>query len=189
MAERNALAELAERLGKIKTPPTFYLTADDYHRANDDLAKSKQIIEELAKVEEPIRLARGHGKTFTHLADILEASRNRAVEIVRNCRIIAREGGDPCNARDGEGSSLRIGWEGEKEYCVVAKYRQDLQAELGDYDYHRVTGPLTLDVAEHWLAYHKRIRDKSDCPKILVRDVSKWRLFDKIVEEGVGNGK
>lgn len=90
----------------------------------------------------------------------------------------------PCNARDGEGSSLRIGWEGEKEYCVVAKYRQDLQVELDDYDYHRVTGPLPLDIAKHWLDYHKRIRTKSEDPKIFVREVSKWRLFDQIEEGG-----
>lgn len=94
------------------------------------------------------------------------------------------EGSDPCNARDGEGSSLRIGWEGEKEYCVVAKYRQDLQVELEDYDYHRVTGPLPLDIAKHWLDHHKRIRTKSEDPKILVRKVSKWRVFDEAKEEG-----
>ena len=93
--------------------------------------------------------------------------------------------GDPCNARDGEGSSLRIGWEGEKEYCVVAKYRQDLQVGLEDYDYHRVTGPLPLDIAKHWLAYHERIRTRSEDPKILVREVSKWRSFDKVEEGGV----
>lgn len=97
---------------------------------------------------------------------------------------VAEEARNPCNARDGEGSSLRIGWEGEKEYCVVAKYRQDLQVELEDYDYHRVTGPLPLDTAKHWLDYHKRIRTKSEDPKILVREVSKWRLFDQIEEGG-----
>lgn len=91
---------------------------------------------------------------------------------------IREEVRDPCNAKDGEGLSLRIGWEGEKEYCVVAKYRQDLQVKLEDYDYHRVTGPLPLDTAKHWLDYHKRIRTKSEDPKILVREVSKWRLFD-----------
>lgn len=97
---------------------------------------------------------------------------------------IREEMRDPCNARDGEGSSLRIGLEGEKEYCVVAKYRQDLQVKLEDYDYHRVTGPLPLDTAKHWLDYHKRIRTKSEDPKILVREVSKWRLFDQIEEGG-----
>ena len=109
---------------------------------------------------------------------------HEALEIAENSLAAIREEGcDPCNAKDGEGSSLRIGWEGEKEYCVVAKYRQDLQVELEDYDYHRVTGPLPLDIAKHWLDYHKRIRTKSEDPKILVREVSKWRLFDQ-VEEG-----
>ena len=110
-----------------------------------------------------------------------------ALKIAENALAAMREEGcDPCNAKDGEGSSLRIGWEGEKEYCVVAKYRQDFQVELEDYDYHRVTGPLPLDIAKHWLDFHKRIRTKSEDPKILVREVSKWRLFDPV---GEGSGK
>lgn len=122
-------------------------------------------------------------------ADRIEAAHKREIaakdaEIAELRRRLKLAEGDPCNAKDGEGSSLRIGWEGEKEYCVVAKYRQDLQVELEDYGYHRVTGPLPLDIAKHWLDYHERIRTKSENPKILVREVSKWRVFDKVEEGG-----
>lgn len=93
MAERNALAELAERLEQIaeveRESAVFH---GDPLNASNDIYTAQRIIAELAKVEQPIPLARCHGKTFTHLADILEADRNRAVEIVRNCRIIAMGG-------------------------------------------------------------------------------------------------
>lgn len=81
----------------------------------------------------------------------------------------------PCNAREAECSSLRIGWVGEKEYCVVAKYPKDLQEKLGDYDYHRVTGPLDFDSAKHWLDFNQRNRTREEDPIMLVREVSKWR--------------
>ena len=83
--KKSALAELAEDLEEIvrDTKSDFYTTA---------ISKSQRIVAELAKVEESIQLARGHGKTFTHLYEFLEADKNRAVEIVRNCRVIAAEG-------------------------------------------------------------------------------------------------
>lgn len=125
---------------------------------------------------------RTSGEVIIEQTNKVEAKDAKIAELERRLKVAE---GDPCNARDGEGSSLRIGWEGEKEYCVVAKYRQDLQVELEDYDYHRVTGPLPLDIAKHWLAYHERIRTRSEDPKILVREVSKWRIFDKVEEGGV----
>lgn len=105
-------------------------------------------------------------KIIASIADRFEAAHRREMNQLS------------CNARDGEGSSLRVGWEGEKEYCVVAKYTKDLQEELEDYDYHRVTGPLTFDNAKHWLDFHRRIRMRSGDSKILVRDVSKWRELE-----------
>lgn len=45
-----ALTELAERMSKIKTPPTFYVNMEDYHTACNDLMKAQRIIAELAKV-------------------------------------------------------------------------------------------------------------------------------------------
>ena len=104
MAEtKNALAELAEFLGKEAEHPSGSfkqkiiekMGVDGYERyiaKKRKFAKAARIVAELAKVEESIQLARGHGKTFTHLYDFLEADKNRAVEIVRNCRVIAAEG-------------------------------------------------------------------------------------------------
>lgn len=89
----------------------------------------------------------------------------------------------PCNARDGECSSSRIGCLGEKEYCVVAKYSKDVQEELGDYGYHRVTGPLTFDLAKYWLDFHKRNRTIEEAPMMLVREVSEWRNVTEGVKE------
>ena len=90
---KNALAELAKRLrnGLYINPndkrfdgPVIVRTLD----ANDVLA-AQRIVAELAKAEKPIEL-RTVG--MTHLADILKADKNRAVEIARNCRAIAEEG-------------------------------------------------------------------------------------------------
>lgn len=88
MKNTNALAELAERL-----TPKEVLNIEGKAVARDvdfdALVKAQRIVAELAKVENPIVL-RTVG--MTHIADILEADKNRAVEIVRNCRMIAMEG-------------------------------------------------------------------------------------------------
>ena len=78
--KNNALAKLAERIGGIKTPPTFYLTMDDYHRANDDLAKVQRIVAELAKVKDI--------KEF----GVVHIREDMAIDAVENCRAIAEEG-------------------------------------------------------------------------------------------------
>ena len=44
-----ALTELAERMSKIKTPPTFYVNMEYYHTACNDIMKASRIIAELAK--------------------------------------------------------------------------------------------------------------------------------------------
>lgn len=82
----NALAELARELASL-IPKDKDIRELDQRRWNA-VDKAQRIVAELAKVEKPIDL-RTVG--MTHLADLLEADKNRAVEIVRNCRAIAEE--------------------------------------------------------------------------------------------------
>lgn len=185
-AHRREIAELKNKCEEYERQPELMA---ETAKAALELLKAQE--SKIAELRECLKVAED---ALVKLQDRLVSSvhdgtidPHETLEIAENALAAIREEGcDPCNARDGEGSSLRIGWEGEKEYCVVAKYRQDLQVKLEDYDYHRVTGPLPLDIAKHWLDYHKRIRTKSEDPKILVREVAKWRLFDPV---GEGSGK
>lgn len=81
--KKNAMVELAERL---EVEAKF---AQENGRNGRPIYNASRIVAELAKVENPIDI-RTVG--MTHLADILESDKKRAVEIVRNCRIIAMEG-------------------------------------------------------------------------------------------------
>ena len=86
MKNTNALAELAHWL-ECDTRTLETVSLGQLNR----IRKAKRIIAELAKVEKPIdRRTVG----MTHLADILDADKNRAVEIVRNCRAIAEKGAE-----------------------------------------------------------------------------------------------
>lgn len=83
--EKNALTELAEEM----EAGLIHLEYDTIPHWVEVYGKAQRIIEELAKVEKPL------GTVGTpHLADILESDKNRAAEIVRNCRAIAAEGTD-----------------------------------------------------------------------------------------------
>lgn len=103
-----ALTELAERMSKIKTPPTFYVNMEDYHTACNDLMKAQRIIAELAKVQ----VADGMPRRVAPRANCLEYSFGNeppktvgifttehfpkwicsALNAVGNCRAIAEEG-------------------------------------------------------------------------------------------------
>lgn len=88
MENTNALAELADEIQSIVTF-IYYGSGKCGVVEARKIAKAQRIVAELAKVEKPIdRRTVG----ITHIADILEADKNRAVEIVRNCRAIAEEG-------------------------------------------------------------------------------------------------
>ena len=138
------------------------------------MASENETVAEIVKELRDEPFAENGAKPWLHyLADRIEAAHKRELNQL------------PCNARDAEGSSLRIGWEGENEYCVVAKYTEDKQNELGDYDYHRVTGALNFDSAKHWLDFNQRNRTREEDPKMLVRQVSRWRLFDPVKEGNV----
>ena len=86
--KKNALAELADEIQGIVTF-IYYGSGECGAVEARKIAKAQRIVAELAKVEKPIdRRTVG----MTHLADMLDADKNRAVEIVRNCRVIAEEG-------------------------------------------------------------------------------------------------
>ena len=49
--DKDALGALADRLGKIRTPPTFYISRDGYRTACSDIAASSRILGEIARVK------------------------------------------------------------------------------------------------------------------------------------------
>lgn len=56
-------------------------------RIAKDVETAHLIVAEVAKIESPVKMS---GKKAVHLRDVLEADKDRAVEIVRNCREIVR---------------------------------------------------------------------------------------------------
>lgn len=100
----NALAELAERMSlKISEYSGDQNFKDALENAESEeerkaaeffreYEKAQRIVAELAKVEKPIEPSHIKAGGIVHLSEMLEADKNRAVEIVRNCRAIADEG-------------------------------------------------------------------------------------------------
>ena len=95
------LADLADRLSRDARIVCGSVggCGDVGMRIAKDIETSHLIVAEIAKIESPVKTP---GKKAVHLRDVLEADKDRAVEIVRNCREIVRNCSDIASKGLGE---------------------------------------------------------------------------------------